>query len=185
MATLASNAWIKRGDRKHERALDFERRVWETKNAVLTQLITKCNTLRAACEVEINVVSSDEADSLRRKRIFLLEAFERVHFDADASVELILYADKSVMRPAERLSKLITGELESLRFMLREIREFRVQKELSIDGQEYEAAAQARNSERYVEREICKYSTFDTDEVAALCTSIIDAARADLRGGPD
>jgi hypothetical protein len=46
--TLAINAATKRGDRKHVTNLEFQKRVWDTKNSALLSLIQTCEGITAA-----------------------------------------------------------------------------------------------------------------------------------------
>lgn len=73
VATLVSNAWLKRGDRKRERTLDRERRVWEAKSAALITVIANCSTLHAACQQDWSLPDDDAAMTTVRSRIAVLK----------------------------------------------------------------------------------------------------------------
>lgn len=181
LATLASNAWLKRGDRKHERTLDREGRVWEAKSAALIAVISMCNRLLGFCEFDWSQDGDDVSTAAVRRCVAVLKAVEQMWSNMPVdSPELIAYASESVRRPASLLSKIVHDQMREQYSNLIDLQELREQKESAVDREDMHAAAELRDRERMTEVMIAGTATLSVDEVQRLCRTIINAARRDL-----
>ena len=81
------------------------------------------------------------------------------------------------------MARLIDEELSGHDAELSELHRLQDEQKSAIEGQDFDAAAKARVRELAAVQALAETSTLDVGEVQALCETVIDAARADLRGG--
>jgi hypothetical protein len=111
--TLTVNAATKRGDRKHESQLDYERRIWEDKRTALVAVIGDCHVIRSACSSEPPPFIGHDTPLEARKRYRILKTFESVQHDLrKREGSLVAYADQAVWRPFEKLIRTVNSEIE-------------------------------------------------------------------------
>lgn len=185
--TQAFNAWTKRGDRKHASQLDFEKRVWEAKSAALVEIITKCQRLKDATDVDPpgGPSPSDTTRESRRRMLVLLE-FDAIDIDLYGGVgsNLLAYADESVNVPVATLSKLLSHEYAHVMRQVTNLDELREEMDEFIAGEGGSGKRfdELRNAIDEAELRLGNESTLDVNKVEKLCSEILHAARKNLRG---
>jgi hypothetical protein len=186
LATLIVNALTKRGDRKHESRLDYERRIWEDKRTALVAVIGDCQAIRSACSSDPPGFIGQDTPLEARKRYGILRTFDTVQGDLlKREGALVAYADRSVWVPFEKLTRTVNSEIEE-HFEALSVMEpyLREKKEAAIDANDFTAAAEFREDEKRTRHSTAMSCTLDIDTLRDLCAMIIDSARADLGDQP-
>lgn len=175
--TLVFNAATKRGDRKHDMNLEFQKRVWDTKSTALLSLIQTCESISAA--------ATDPNDDHEDRQAALWRRFYDIGFTIHTP-ELVAYASDSLnhhvsdlQREMQRASK--TDAMVNAVTHDYAVREARSAKEEAIDRGDYEAALKHRDEERSHTRALGAESGISVEQVELLCRDIIAGAREDLR----
>ncbi|BBX06931.1 hypothetical protein [Mycolicibacterium aichiense] len=187
ITSQAVNALMKRGDRKHESQLDFEKRVWEAKSAALVEIVTKCQRLKDAADVDPPGGPSP-SDTRRdgRRRVQVLMEFGAIGRDlyGGAGASLLAYADQSVTKPVAALSKLLSHEHTKVISQAGYLEYLQEELESMIDSGGGSAKRFDELQEEIDDAEvrIGSESTLNVDEVEKLCSEILGAARRNLRG---
>jgi hypothetical protein len=167
--------------------LDFEKRVWEAKSAALVEIITKCQRLKDATDVDPpSGPSPSDTNRESRRRMMVLLEFDAIGIDLYGEVgsNLLAYADESVNVPFATLSKLLSHEYTQV---LRQVTNFEDLREEMDDfiesengsGQRFDELREAIDE---AELRLGNESTLDVKKVEKLCSKILDAARKNLRG---
>jgi hypothetical protein len=181
ISTHVIAAAMRRGDRNHEAALEYEKRAWEAKNTALIDLIAKSSELRRACQSERGA-----GQRTHQELVDLLWAYDDVR-DGFTQPALLAYASEPVRSLVEELAAILSPlyqrdswfQLETVR----DIRKAQKAKEAAIEAQDFEQAAAMRDSEKRAWRSFkAEELDIDLDTVEALCTKILMTARNDLRG---
>lgn len=180
LATLGVNAWTRRSDRRHESELDYARRTWEAKSSALITVISKCDTIRSAVP---SVTFIDEQQFMAHRRIAIITAFELVGSSlANQAEALLAYSPKSVWELVARLNTIIRQERKDHAADLVRIKTYREEQESLVESLDLKEASRFYERELKTAYKMGESCTLDIDSVHALCDSIIDAARKDLRG---
>jgi hypothetical protein len=175
--TLVFNATTKRGDRKHDMNLEFQKRVWDTKSTALLSLIQRCESISAAA-TEPNADREDRQAALWWR--FYDSGFT-IH-----TPELVAYASDSLnhhvsdlQREMQRASK--ADAMVNAMTHDYAVRKARSAKEEAIDRRDYEAAVKYRDEERSHTRALGAESGINLEQVERICRDIVAGAREDLR----
>lgn len=175
-ASLIINAITKRGDRKHEASIEFEKRVWDIKSHALLSVIKICESIHTA----VRIHSGMDVD---RVRAAVYREFHRANFRL-LTPELLAYAAESVTYEVEKLQRAMQRVLltDALLYEI-QVDEARKEKELAIDEGDFDRAANVHNREVAMDMRLGKSSEIDVNTVSSLCKATILHARNDLRGG--
>ncbi|WP_374159101.1 hypothetical protein ACEWX3_07715 [Mycobacterium sp. G7A2] len=176
VASLIINALTKRGDREHASTLEFEKRVWESKSDALVRLIGACEIIRLASR---RTVGQD----VEIRQYTVVEAVIEVWPNLDMS-SLLAYAVDIVTSKAKMLEGIHAGfrRMPELLIQRERLSDIQEKKEAAIAQKQFEVAADWRQKEVGVAREIGRLSAIDVEAVDRLCAEIVDLARKDLRG---
>jgi hypothetical protein len=184
------DAFSKRGDRKHQSALEYEKRAWDTKTAPLTAVIEVCLDIKEQCELR----ATDDPERFRRIKVVeaLARSSERIRADR-VTFAVAALSTESVHRHFQTLLATINAEARKHADDLSEMRRLHASNRNAFDrifepGVEKEERDELFDSvttslERNAEAADRIANNFDVD-IEALkreCESLIAEARKDLR----
>lgn len=182
VAAQVGTAATKRGDRKHASQLDFNKRVWDSKSAALVSVITQCQFLKDAADVDLPDIRSTYRDPRRRRGSVVMACEELGNLYDGIGADLLAFADKSVAKPFAEVSKLVNRERSQHHSLLLRIQRRKTEEAQAVDEMDSEASNRFRNFEAAAQSVLGDASTLDVDALVKLCDQTIDAARKDLRG---
>ena len=104
VVTQGVTAVIRRGDRRQERALDWERRVWQAKSDALTRLISACRFIKWRVQQAEADKPGDE-NYRRGAAIRALDLFRGRIGDEDGISEVTAYGAEPVCKALEEVLK--------------------------------------------------------------------------------
>ena len=190
----ATDAWSRRGDRKHESKLETDKRVWEAKDAALTALIDICMELSDKCEIRVKLQADAPAEnSLRGRRIQAVCGLEHAYEQLiirNVTGPAVAYSTNRLRRDLEWLIETAKAEMLAHRDELAEISRAmsgmrHVAERIEEARENEELGVLLRNS---VDRHgvaadrIADVCELDVQGLKDGCESIIVEARKDLRG---
>jgi hypothetical protein len=199
IVTQGANVWKQRidartrqADRRHERALDYEKRAWEAKNDALKSLISGCRYVKRRAEIEENA-----GDIIGRAvTIRALDLFRERIGGEDGISEVTAYAAEPVRQALDEMLKEVDAQHRKHSEHLRKLESvgtrwdalFR-QPETDESStelpqiQRLEQLASLRSERKQALEAIGRTSGLEVDEVIALCDKVIDAAGKDVKVG--
>jgi hypothetical protein len=184
------DADTKREDRQHERALDYEKRVWQAKNDLLTRLISACRFVK--WQAQLTGAENTDENHRRAATIRALDQFRgRIGHEAGIS-EITAYAAEPVRKALDELLEEVNEQRRQHMSALLTLRrvgtrlDAAIKEPLTDDSGAPVADAQQRvhlDSQReQALGDIGGSSDLDVDRVIALCDRVVDDARKDLQG---
>jgi hypothetical protein len=206
IVTQVINSWnkhidakSKKADRQHERALDYEQRIWQAKNDALKRLISACRFVKWQLTSAENT-----AENYRRGvTIRALDLFRERIGGEDGISEIEAYAAEPVRTALDEILQEVNEQRRIHRSPLSLLRRIGTQlmaikdplpdvlgttltetmESLSEDAQElvhqHGRLLGQRSQALY---DIGNESDLDVNSVIALCDRVIDVARKDLQG---
>jgi len=194
VVTQGVTAVIRRGDRRQERALDWERRVWQAKSDALTRLISACRFIKWRVQQAEADKPGDE-NYRRGAAIRALDLFRGRIGDEDGISEVTAYGAEPVCKALEEVLKEVRVQQGKHGASLSALgpigdRLYRLGKEEPLE--DVPGAEGQQHSEQYndlmsqraqVFVAIGSASNLDVDKVIRLCNHVIDVAKRDLQAG--
>jgi hypothetical protein len=189
------DASTKREDRDHERALDYEQRVWQAKNDALKRLISACRFVKS--EAQLNTPHENRR---RAVSVQALHGFRDRIGGEDGITEIMAYAAEPVcealdamldqvktqsqrheneLRNLKGIEPLLDRRVEVPTVLPEGMSESSVLEEIMEELEERKSLV--RNQQMNLEK-IGSESDLDLDALIALCDGVIDVARKDLQG---
>src|ERR1700682_6044980 len=95
------DANTKREDRDHERALDYEQRVWQAKNDTLKRLISACRFVK--WRAQLTGAENTDENYRRAATIRALDQFRERIGDEDGISEITAYAAEPVRKALDEV----------------------------------------------------------------------------------
>ena len=180
--TKRIDARTKREDRRHELALDYERRAGEDKKAVLKALISatmyvKRGTQFAGVESTVDGVAQRRGEAIRD----LYDFRARLGLD-DGVAELMAYASEPVRELTDLLLDEWDRQFREHGYTLAQLDTCKAQLLSPTDGGQQEWTDLKAEEDSWLQT-LGAQSTLDVDALAALCDRTLKAAHQDLRGG--
>jgi hypothetical protein len=169
------DARIKRDDRQHERAFDYEKWARQAKHDALTRLISACRFVK--WRPDLWAPENPDENYRRGATIRALDLFRDKIGGEDGISEITVYAAKPVLEALDEVLKLINVQRREHKDRL---------SGLGLIGKQLDAALpQEQRDDLWRQRRealeaIGHNSGLDVDrEVIALCDRVIDAAKKD------
>ena len=201
MVTQFVNTWnkridakAKREDRQHERALDYEQRVWQAKSDALKRLISVCRFVK----VQAQLAGADNTDENHRRAVTIraLDQFRERIGGEDGISEITAYAAEPVRKALDEMLEVVAVQQRQHNGALSELRRVGTQwlalgNEPLIDAsgasigeaqQQLQRRIDLGHERRQAPDHIGTRSDLDVDRVVTLCDRVIDVARKDLQG---
>ena len=100
------NAWNKRGERRHERASDYEQRNWQAKNDALKRLISACRFVKGRVQQAEAEEHADE-NYKRGAAIRALDQFRGKIGDEDGINEVMAIAAEAVCKALDDMLEVV------------------------------------------------------------------------------
>lgn len=186
----------KREDRQHERALNYEDRVWQAKSDALLRLISSCRSIKDKVSVAQQVDGVDEDyNGWRSRLVQALANFKRDLGGEEAVSAIVAYASEPVRAAVDDMLEQIEQLVQPNRMSLLIMRNLDTQLERlgrkpAGDGAEVMTTEErkAKRSDLHAKLanrlEILGSTTadIDLDGWNRKCDNIISVARLDLRG---
>jgi hypothetical protein len=178
LRTKHIDADIKQADRRHERALDYEKWARQAKSDALTRLISACRFIKWRPD-QWRPENPDE-NYRRGATIRALDQFRDKIGGEDGISEITVYAAEPVRDALDEVLQLISVQRREHKDQLSELG--RIGRQLAADPPETQRDDLWRQRREALEA-IGRNSGLDVDRVViALCDRVIDVARNDLEG---
>jgi hypothetical protein len=185
--TQSFNAWNKRGDRRHERSSDYEKRVWEAKKNALKRLISGCRFVK----VRVQLAEAEETDEHHRRAatIRALDLFRGRIGDEDGITEVTAYAAEPVCKALDEMLEEVRVQRRKHSDSLSALRGIGTQLDalskepLEDSGEEGQQRSQLLGQRDQALDAIGSQSDLDVKKVTDLCNRVIRVAKKDLKGG--
>lgn len=177
VATFAFNWLMRRGDHKHTSALEFEKRIWETKSAALLNLIGVCQSV-------LDAIAADPDREQSHKQYEAFRVFAKADYRIEAP-EIIAYASEQVREAVSDLQKVASSVERKHDEMDAVIGLYNFAPEyfgFDEDDPLFEFHPEYLRQVEELTRKLGETSGIDLDNVCDLCARIIGHARTDLRG---
>lgn len=189
--TKRIDARSKRDDRSHALALDFEQRAGDDKKAVLKCLISATLHLKRGAE-PLAGTDSNPADRRTEALRQLYEFRGRLGLD-DGVAELMIYAAEPVRDLTELLLDEWDRQFRDHGYSLAQLDTCKQQlSEVALDAPPLDDQTTVAGQRRWNElkneetawlKRLGDESSLDVDALVSLCSSVLQAAHKDLRGG--
>ncbi|BBY91324.1 hypothetical protein MGALJ_09930 [Mycobacterium gallinarum] len=192
--TKRIDAATRRDDRQHERALNFEDRVWQAKSDALRRLISACRSVKRKAQIAQRPgCEEDDYISWRARLTLELYGFKQALGDEEGVSDIVAYAAEPVRDAVDDMLAHITDltrphavHLTTMQNAERTLARTRRAEEFESRTDASQRKAEHDRALRQLSNAVQEIGTgtadVDLDAWVGRCNRIIDVARQDLQG---